>query len=248
MAITLYQFPGGDGVGSISSPCLKVDLALRLVGVEYELVNVSSPKQARQVSPTGRLPAIEIDGRQISDSTRILDELERRFDAPWLSATEQQQVRDRLWEHLVNDHMYWGGFYLRWVDSIDSPGFIEALFGRMKLPARWIARAIVCPRQRKRAMIHGSGGKTRDEILSELTRGLEMIEIGLEGGPFLQGRDSPGRGDLAIAGLLGQAGYRDTLAEASGRLLARRPIVKQIEGVFEACGAELPRWLERASI
>jgi glutathione S-transferase len=241
----LYQYPGGDGVGSVSPPCFKIELALRLLGADYERVNVTSPGKVRQISSTGRLPVLEVDGARIHDSIRILNELEGRFEAPWLDATERERLQDRLWEYFVNEHLYWCGFYLRWVDPEDSARFFDALFGKMKLPARWLVRRMFLPRQRRRSRLHGSGGRERSEILDEIVNALEMLVTALDGGPFLQGRSAPGRGDLAVASLLGQAGFRGSLPEVCRQVKSRPPLMTHLHDVFAACEVETPRWLGR---
>jgi glutathione S-transferase len=248
MAIVLYQYPGGDGVGSVSPPCFKVDLALRLLGAEFELVNLRSPKEVARVSKTGRLPVIELDGERIHDSIRILDELERRFDAPWLDATEAQRIHDRLWEAVINEHLYWCGFNLRWVDPECSARFFDALFGRAPWLTRQFVKTFFLPRQRKRSRLHGSGHRGRQEILEELERGLDMLVTDLSEASFLQGRPSPGRGDLAVASMIGQAGFRGSMPEVHRMVSARPRILANMRATFAACGGESPRWLDAASV
>ena len=66
MQVVLYQYPGGDGVGSISPPCLRVDLALRLLGIEFKRKDLRGSKAVQAISTTGRLPVLEIDGERLS--------------------------------------------------------------------------------------------------------------------------------------------------------------------------------------
>jgi glutathione S-transferase len=245
MAVVLYQYPGGDGVGSISPPCFKVDLALRLLRADFEIANLRSPKTVRRVSRTGRLPVVEIDGKRTHDSIRILDALENRYDAPWLDATEAQRIHDRLWETVVNEHLYWCGFNLRWVDPECSARFFDALFGRAPAATRLLFKAFFLPRQRKRSRLHGSGHRGREEILEEMRRAVDMLVTDLGEGPFLQGRSTPGRADLAVASMLGQVGFRGSMPEAQ-RLVSTRPeLMANLRATFAACGGDSPRWLER---
>ena len=238
----LHQYPGGDGIGSISPPCLKVELALRLLGVEYKLRNHRSMSKVRKFSPTGRLPVLEIDGEFIADSTVILDRLEAMHPEGGLSpAASELKIRDRLWEHFFTDHLYWYGFYLRWVHPENQARFLSALLGGLPFPARWIARRTVGRQQIRRARIHGTAGKTPAEAHHMLERGLTMAETGLSGGRFLQGLDRPGRGDLGLASLAVQCGYRDTMPEATAILRAHPTILRQVEAVYGACALALPR-------
>ena len=97
--ITLYQYPGGDGIGSISPPCLRVDLALRLLNVEFRRKDVRRPTSVAQLSGTGRLPMLDLDGERFVESTRILDELERRYEVPWRVEDPVERASLRAWEY-----------------------------------------------------------------------------------------------------------------------------------------------------
>jgi glutathione S-transferase len=240
----LYQYPGGDGLSSISPPCMKVEMALRLLGVEYKVRNLYGTNSARRVSVTGRLPVLEIDGERVPDSNIILDRLERhRPDADLWPTDPVQRVQDRLWDHFATDAMYWLGFYLRWVDPRTSGPSFRALFGRMSWPKRFAIRAFFLPRQRRRALLHGVGGKSPESVRAEMKRAFGMVDDGLAGGPFLQGRDHPGRGDLACAALIAQAGFRASLPETMDEVLARPALPAHTTRVFDACGMRAPAWL-----
>ena len=65
----------------------------------------------------------------------------------------QQAIRDRLWEHFVNDHMYFVGFYLRWVANADRT--IDAMFRKMPWYVKLGVRYQYLPAARRRANYHG---------------------------------------------------------------------------------------------
>jgi len=243
----LYQYPGGDGIASISPPCLKIDLALRRIGRPFEVVDCD-PRQAARISPTGRLPVVRFaDGTLVEDSILILDELERRFPEAGLVPRDPRERRiDRLWDCYFNDHLYWYGFWLRWVDPENAPRFRQAVFGAMPWFVRLAVRALFLPRQRNRVRHQGTYGKDAATVRGEIRDGLDLLEGGLEGGPFLQGRSEPGRGDLAAASFVVQAGFRGTMPDIETEVLARPSIVRHAQTTFRACGAETPRWLARS--
>lgn len=239
--IVLYQFPGGDGLNSISPPCLKVEMALRRLGLEYRLVNCRSRAEARRVSRTGRLPVLEFDGRRIPDSINILDALEQRLpEADLWPAAPEQRLQDRLWEHFANDHLYFIGYYLRWCVPAHRERMATAIVGRAPFYVRGVFRTFFLPTFVKRAHWVGIGGKPIARVFEDYERGLEMTEAGLAGGPFLQGRDRPGRGDLACASLLAQAGFRDTMPDVVSRMRRRPRLLEYGRRVFEACAMEAP--------
>jgi len=110
---------------------------------------------------------------------------------------------------------------------------------------RWGAPLFVRPMIR-RANLVGVGGKSLEQIHASLERCFDLLETGLEGGPFLQGRDAPGRGDLASASMLAQAGFRHTQPELVERLRKRPSLVEHTGRVLEHCSMKQPRWLAEA--
>jgi len=71
MALTLYQY-------ELSPYADKVRRLLRLKGVAYATVEVpvSKPGKFKHISPTGKFPALEHDGRIIVDSSDICRHLD----------------------------------------------------------------------------------------------------------------------------------------------------------------------------
>ena len=93
----------------------KVVRALRLKALEHEVVEPSSAEDYRRWSPeTGLLPAMECEGRWVSDSAAILDHLDARFPEPPLASTDPRTAREqRRLEAWVGDTF---SFYLlRWL-------------------------------------------------------------------------------------------------------------------------------------
>ncbi len=72
-----------------------------------------------------------------------------------------------------------------------------------------------------------------------------MMETGLGPGPFLQGRDWPGRGDLAAASMLAQVGFRGTMPDWKREAEQHPAALDHLRRVFDACSMEQPRWLAR---
>ena len=242
--LTLYQYPGAAGLTSVSPPCLKIEMALKLLGADYTVQNISSPLAARRISTTGRLPILEIDGERVPDSIMILDRLEKEFpEARLWPKDSQRHLQDRLWDHVVTDSVYWYGFYLRWIDPEYAPRTYRAFFGHSPWFVRMGVRMAFLPRQRKRAMLHGVGGKSPEAVRRECGRAFDMIAEGLQGGSYLQGRDHPGRGDLAAVALFSQVGFRDTMPAVMEMVRTRPPLVELCRRVHDACDMEGPRWL-----
>ncbi len=244
MGIVLYQYPGGDGIGSISPPCLRVDLALRWIGEPFERRDVQRGPQVSEISGTGRLPVLDVGGERFVESTRILDELEQRFDVPWAVESERDAAQLRIWEYAINDYFYWCGFYLRWVDRPGRERFLNALVGKAPWLTRLLVRKMLVPKQIRRSMLHGSGGREKQDMLAEIQRGVNLLATGLHDGPFLLGRDRPSRADLTATSLFSQAGYRDTMPEVRRMVEETGVVVPYMKRVYGIVGGESPRWLD----
>ncbi len=240
----LYQYKGGDGVGSISPPCLKVDLALRKAGAGFEVVNCM-PATARKVSRTGRLPALRFDdGVVLDDSIVILDELERRYPEIGLAPADPAERRvDLLWDSFLNDHVYWYGFWLRWADPKMSPLFADAMFARQP----WWFRTFIVPavlrRQKERLRHQGFLGKSPVDVRAMMVRALDLLVEGVGDGPFLQGRATPGRGDLAATAMVVQTGFRGSMPDIETEVRARPTLIRHAAATYRACNAPPTRWL-----
>jgi len=247
--VILYQYPGGEGLASVSPPCLKIWLALRRIGAEHSVVDCQPP-QVRRVSCTGRLPVLELEnGSRIADSVMILDALEERFpDADLFPKDPVVRTHDRLWDHYGTDVMYWIGFYFRWVHPETAQRTFREFFGRRSLLFRLAVRATFARSARRRGRLQGVGGLAPETVMRGFDRVLETITTGLEGGPFLGGRSSPGRGDLSCAALLAQAGFRDTMPEIEARFREHPPLERHLVATFDACGSQAPVWLHAKAV
>jgi glutathione S-transferase len=239
--IVLYQYGGAGGVPSFSPPCLKVNLALRRLGVAHRVVDLASPMAVKRRSPTGRVPVISVDGETIADSVFILDRLSLKHpDASLWPKDAAQRAIDRLWDCFATDTLYWQGFYLRWLvpetrkrvlDATMGAGFSlkKALMGPL---AAWLLRG--------RARGQGIGGRSQKDVEESYRTSLGMIDVGLGTGPFLQSRSEPGRGDLAVAAHVAQFAVGRSEATLA-RLREGHPrLLAHVAASFEACGLPPP--------
>jgi glutathione S-transferase len=245
MSMKLFVYPGGDGLVSVSPPCVKIDLALRRLGLPYEVIVLTSGKQAAEKSPTGRLPSLQRDNETIAESCRILDLLERDYpDADlWLREGVEREI-DYLWDRVFNDHLYWQGFFMRWVHEPTSRAFLSAMLEPAPAMIRFLVPWILPRTMRKRAMAVGVGNRKVEDVVATIAADYARAATGIGSGPFLQERSTPARGDLAIASTVAQAGYRDTLPQVMEIVRANPVLVDHSVAVFQACGAEVPRWLQ----
>jgi hypothetical protein len=74
---------------SLSCPCMSVELFLRINKIPFEEVVVMD---AAEVSPTGRLPMIELNGETYTDSWYILDFLEKKYNTVAVNAANSSST------------------------------------------------------------------------------------------------------------------------------------------------------------
>jgi len=239
--VVLYQYGGMGKLPSLSPPCLKVDLALKILGAPHRVVNLSSPGEVKKHSPTQRVPAIDYKGTKTAESILVLDRLQELFPDGALWASEPgTRAQDRVWDCFVTDTLYWLGFYLRWLvpeareTALD--GFLGSGFSLKKFGMRLYAKTVLA----KRARGQGVGLRPAEEVRDAYLRGLDMIVDGLEGGPFLGGRSRPGRGDVSVAAHLAQLTFRREQPPVQALLEGRGALVDHVAAVFEAAGLDAP--------
>jgi glutathione S-transferase len=195
------------------------------------------------------LPALRFDdGVVLEDSIVILDELERRYpDLDLVPSDPRERSVDLLWDSFLNDHVYWYGFWLRWADPKMSPLFADAMFARQP----WWFRTLIVPavlrRQKSRLQHQGFLGKSPEDARAMMLRALDMLVEGIGGGPFLQGRSTPARGDLAAAAMVVQTGFRGSMPDIETEVRARPSLIRHAAATYRACNAPPTRWLAKVA-
>ena len=237
----LYQYGGKNRLPSLSPPCLKIELALKVLGLPHRVVNLGSPGQVKANSPTQRVPALEHRGERLSDSVAIMDRLQELTpEGPLWEEDEAARARGRLWDCFVTDSLYWLGYYQRWLVPATRDALLDDFLGPgfsiKKLGMRFYARTVL----RRRAEGQSVGMRPPGEVREAYHRALDMLVAGLEGGPFLGGRTKPGRGDVSAAGHLAQLTHARELPPVARALESRPAIPQLVQAVFEAAGLPAP--------
>ena len=205
--------------------CLKVRAILDYKGVEYRRVSVLGPKifEVKRRGKIGKVPALDIDGRLVTDSTDIAHELERLFPTPSIvpDAPRERALCHAL-EDWADEALYFIGLYYQWLDKEGRPmvpkAFGDTLFGRM-------AYRLVFRRVRGQLIGHGTARKRPAHVESDLLRELEAIEALLTPGPFLLGE----RAMLCDFALMGQLVYWTRPPKTARALEGRTAIAAYLE-------------------
>lgn len=200
MSIELIQFPGLRRDTSLSPPCWKVHLALRLKGLEYKSINIGTPAEAKKYNPRGRVPAAKIQGTMVVDSSDILTALDETYPETSLApASAYDRAMTRILEDWADESVYFLLVYNRWLVPENRKRLMNASF-RKRFPGfllpvvEWYARREVAGRARGQ----GVGLKDPATVKRELAGCFQAIEDMLaDGREFLLGA-SIGRADIAV--------------------------------------------------
>jgi len=191
-AITFYDWP-------YSPFCMKVRAILDYKKLDYDRIDPLAARGTLSRRGTGKVPAIELDGHFITDSTDIAQALDERFPTPTIFPKDRHQ---RALAHVIEDwadeSLYFTGLYYRWYDKA----------GRAEIPAKFgnslkgrIFYRFYLRRVLKQIKGHGTSRKSPDHVRLDLERNLDAVERLLAPGPYLFG-EHPYLCDFALWGQL----------------------------------------------
>ena len=120
--LTLYKAgPLGEVMGGSSPYVYKVDLWLRMAGIEYREV-IAPPMKLLLDAPRGLIPFVDLNGERIGDSSLIIDQLKDSFDDPLddQRLTQEQVEKGELLKALCEYEFFEVIFYGRFHEDSDS--------------------------------------------------------------------------------------------------------------------------------
>ena len=233
----LHQPPPIPGLLSFSPYCAKVQLALKLKGIRYE---VHDTFFAERVNPRKKLPYLEWGGRKLEDSTAIVEVIDAEGTGPKLIP---EDAATRAEAHLLED---WSDESLYW-QSVRAKFAVDENWNRIRphlalgFPAwmRLVAPAVA--RRKTLAKLDAQGITRRAPELAEreLLRHFDALETRLTTRRFLCG-EAMTIADVSVAAMLAQ--LRPELCPAQARALAERPKLSSlIHTVFAEAEARRAR-------
>ena len=193
MKIILYDWP--------PSPfCMKVRGVLERKGLSYE--RRRALKHIREIERRGgigKVPAVDLDGEMLVDSTDIVYALEARSPQPSvLPTTSELRARCHVLEDWCDEALYFIGLYFHWREPSGRRQvqryFAKSLLGRI---AYWPFQA----RINRQLDGQGVGRKSLEHVRRDLERSLDAVEGLLSGSSYLLG-EAPMLCDFALAAQL----------------------------------------------
>ena len=220
----LHQYP-------ISPFAAKVRRVLHHQGRAFRTRNyrLTELRAVRRISPSGKLPALETDGRLIVDSTEIVHHLDGRGSKSLFPEDPGLRARVHIFEDWADESLYFYDLTMRtWPHNvplladdltIEDTGLARTFFHRL------IPGAI-----RRQASAQGLGRKTPSEICREVERHFDALEAILTESDFLVG-NALTMADVAVVSMctvLDRAREASEAMAARPRLLAWRARVDDL--------------------
>ena len=209
--IVFYDWP-------YSPFCMKVRAILDWKDIEYRAVNPMAARGLLRARGTGKVPAIQIDGLFVTDSTNIALALEERFpEPPLLPSSSRDRGICLAIEDWADESLYFIGLYYRWIEK-EGRKPVAGVFGsslKGRFAYRYYSRLIA-------RQLEGQGTlrKSPEHIRADLNRNLDAVRAMLDPGPYLLG-DAPYLCDFA---LWGQLNYLNR-TPIGGRAIRKRELV-----------------------
>jgi glutathione S-transferase len=192
MTVVFYDWP-------YSPFCMKVRAILDYKSVDYRTIKPLAARGKLRRRGTGKVPAVEIDGNFVTDSTDIAYALDERFpNPPLLPPTERERGLNHAIEEWADESLYFLGLYYRWFEP-DGRKPVAAVFGNSmkdRLIYRHYLRLIL-----RQLRGQGTLRKSPEHVRADLERSLDAAAGLLTDGPYALGA-APYLCDFALWGQL----------------------------------------------
>jgi len=107
----VYTFGPAWGSADLSPFCVKLQTWLRMAGLAYE-PRIGNIRKL----PKGKLPALELDGTILTDSTQIIEHLQQRHGDPLRDGARSpvELAVARAMRGMIESELYFANLYQRW--------------------------------------------------------------------------------------------------------------------------------------
>ena len=196
--LTLVTLGGAFGMRNVSPFCLKLELLMTDLGLEFELEEEIDPRKA----PKGKLPFLKTPDGNIADSELVLlylDELTQGRVFEGISA--QQKAYGMGLSRLAEEHLYWTIVASRWLDDKWWPNVVEGFFHIAPAVVRPFIANIARKQVRKTYEYQGLGLHTQSEQEGFVRRDMQALQDAITEDGYLFG-NTPNVFDFTITGIL----------------------------------------------
>lgn len=164
--IKLYGFGSNLGVMDASPFVVKVDLFLKMSGLEYKN---SSGMENMKKAPKGKLPYISIEEHNkctlVADSQAIIDYLTQNYQLALDDhLTQEQSAQAYLMTKSLDENLYWCLVYCRWNLEETWPTINKAFFSKLPFLLRAFVPGLYRRTVKKALHAQGMGRHSYDEV------------------------------------------------------------------------------------
>lgn len=201
--ITLVTLPPAFGLRNVSPFCLKVEMAMKHLGIEFNHEVEQDPRKA----PKGKLPYMLIDGERIADSELIFERLNDMTQGKLFEGlSPEEKATGVAFTRLAEDHLYWMGVASRWLDDAWFPNIVRDFFGFVPGLIRGFAAKGAQKSVRQTYDLQGLGRHTLEEQKGFARRDLQAINDVVSRHHYIVGARLTAF-DFVVAGML--SGFLD---------------------------------------
>ena len=196
--IELYTLGGAFGMRSVSPFCLKLEMLLAHLDLDYSLVIEPDPRKA----PKGKMPWAKIDGEILADSEIIIEVIDRRTDGlVYAGLTPQECAYGLGLVRLAEEHLYWLMAAARWLDDDWWPNVKRDFMKIIPAFIRTPVSSLIRRRMKQTVMLQGLGAHTLEEQLGFARRDLAALQDAVSESQFLFG-EKVSVFDMGIAAIM----------------------------------------------
>jgi glutathione S-transferase len=183
--ITLFTFPAAFGLRNVSPFCLKVEMALRYLDIDFEIALESDPRKG----PKDKLPFIIVDGKTIDDSELILKYLDDLTDGGlYGQLSPLESAVGTAFSRLADDHLYWLMVASRWLEDDWFEHVKTGFFSNLPPVIGPVIAKLARAQIRKTYYLQGLGRHSKDQQVGFLQRDLQAIESVVENDHYIVGQ------------------------------------------------------------
>jgi glutathione S-transferase len=214
--------------------CDKIRRALNWKRIPYAIREVpllEALTRFKRVNPIGKVPALEIDGQVVADSTDIAYYLEERWpERPLLPRDPAERALCHFLEDWADESLYFYEMRLRFTFPRNRSRWLAALLAHDNALLRSIGAPVVARGLRRLCESQGVGRKPEEMVLRDVERHLDALASWLAGKTWLVG------GALTLADLAVFAQLRciDCSEEGRERIHLRPGIPEWMARVSDA--------------
>lgn len=166
--IKLYQF-------EVSPFCDKVRRVMNFKGLDYEAIEVSLQAavlgKTKKINPTGKLPAVEINGQCIGDSSDIVLALEEMYpEKSVIPSSPELQAKAHLYEDWADESLYFYEVFFRFVVEKNAKQWSKIVSVNDNFLFKIVAKIAMPLMVGGQAKAQGVGKKSYDQNITDVAR------------------------------------------------------------------------------